>query len=192
MSVLVPSQDQLMQRSVKVEKRFELLDWFLASEFQAWKMVDIYYPSISPNTLFLVVGQVLTNEFHISHKTHGSVPCEIRISSDIEISDEPNITTLQSLGIQRVNPCFGFEKCRRRIQGNSGEFYSIVLDWYPSTRVQRFRQEFLSIPLESIFKSNLLQISSNLIDCSKSLPFPCRIRNRLQAALNHQNQQIRA
>jgi len=79
MSVLVPSQDQLMQRSVKVEKRFELLDWFLASESQAWEMVGIYYLSISPNTLFLVVRQVLTNEFHISHKSHGSVPCTHRL-----------------------------------------------------------------------------------------------------------------
>jgi len=181
-----------MQRSVKVEKRFELLDWFLASEFQAWKMVDIYYPSVSPNTLFLVVGQVLTNEFHISHKTHGSAPCEVRISSDIAMSDEPDFTTLQSFGIEGVHPSFGFEKCRRGVQGNNGELFSIVLDWYPSTRVQRFRQEFLSIPLENIFKLDPLQISTNSIDCSKSLPFRSRIQNRFRTALNHQNRQIRS
>ena len=155
MSVLVPSQDQLTQRLVKVETSFKLLDWFLASEFQAWKMVDIYYPLNSPNTIFLVVGQVLTHEFHISHKRHGSASCQVRISSDIEMSDEPDIRTLQSFGIQGVTPCSGFEKCRTRLQGNSREFYSIILEWYPSARVQRFRhQESLPIPLESIFKSD--------------------------------------
>ena len=62
-------------------------------------MVDIYYLSMSPNTFFLVVGQVLTNEFHICHKTHGSILCEARISLDIEMSEEPDIIPLQSFRI---------------------------------------------------------------------------------------------
>jgi len=110
MSVLVPSQDQLTRRSVKVEKSFQLLDWFLASEFQAWKMVDIYYPSISPNTVFLMVGQVLTNEFHICHKRHGSAPCEVKLSSEIEMPDEPDLRTLQSFRNSKSHPLFRFRK----------------------------------------------------------------------------------
>jgi hypothetical protein len=180
MSILVPSQDQLTQRSVKVEKSFQLLDWFQASEFQAWKMVDIYHPSLSPNTIFLVMGQVLTNEFHIGHKWHANAPCEVRISSDLEIPNEPDIRTLQSFGIQTVTPGIGFEKCRRKLEGNA-ESFSIVLDWYPSARVRRFRlQESFSVPLESIFRADPFQVSTNTIECSKILPFPSQIQSLLR------------
>ena len=57
MSVLIPSQEQLVYRSCVEEEYYNLLNWFSWVEQRAWDRVNAYFANERPSRIFLVTGQ---------------------------------------------------------------------------------------------------------------------------------------
>jgi hypothetical protein len=104
----------------------------------AWRKVDTYFPSSRPQNIFIVTGQLLTNEFCISHKEYGSDPCEVKIKTQTKLPDSVDPDVILSYGLKDVVGSIGFEQVFRKEINDSNE-YSIVLEVFNSPRIQQFR-----------------------------------------------------
>jgi hypothetical protein len=154
MSVLVPSQEPLEHRAAREQRFFDLLDWFQAIQFEAWRRVNSYFIDFKPQTIFIVTGQTLTSECSISHKKYGERACEVILESQDALPDVVDPKEIPSYGCTKAIASGGFEGGAPKLQDDPRK-YSILLEVFTSSRVMPF--EFKKTPtlrarVESHFK----------------------------------------
>jgi hypothetical protein len=139
LSVLIPGNDDFVQRACRWQMRWYLLRWFRKVEARVWEFVTAHYGRRRPQKIFLVTGQTLTNEYWISHQEQRSVGCEVFIGGEAGI---PNIIeghTYWGYGIGRVRASRGFEIEGRRSNDGTERLHSIFFQTeYSSSPINRF------------------------------------------------------
>ena len=150
MSVLVPGQNPLLYRCCLDEQYYELIDWFSAIETNAWAAINAYFGHQRPKEIFLVTGQILTSEYHITHTQDAISECEVHIEGNSGSTLITQENTLLGNRIKAVSANGGFEN-RAPVSASAHAAYSVFLQLYRSHPILPIRKT-LTPRLEEIYK----------------------------------------
>ena len=153
LSVLIPGEKPLTRQTCLDQQKEKLITWFSAVEVLAWEWVNATYPKARPDTIFLVTGQTLTDEYDITHQEKAHSRCEVLLERDPNI-ESPEIEVL-GYKFHTATGFFGFETRRRKSPTDTGKsrLYSVFLEIHESKPIKRIRFEpALRARLEDMFK----------------------------------------
>lgn len=137
LSVLVLGDDPLKYRRCEGDHAYDLKDWFLCVEMNAWKRVEYHE---RPKEIFLVIGQHLTPAYAISHKVHGSSECEVMVKAQLAAPSIVSGGILGNFAITEAYASTGFEHVVTKSSTTDPIQYTIFLHTYKSGPIQRFRK----------------------------------------------------
>jgi hypothetical protein len=152
-SILVPSQDELLHRACLDAEYYDLLDWFSAVEMKAWVAVNSYFAANRPKKLFLVTGQTLTSEYSITHKQALQNECEIHLEANAGVPVVAEANMLLGYNVKRVSASVGFEVCSQKFdQMSERRLYSVFLEVYESDPINFIRSKLLAPRLKAMYE----------------------------------------
>ena len=124
MSVLIPSQEQLVYRSCVEEEYYNLLNWFSWVEQRAWDRVNAYFANERPSRIFLVTADTLSPSYAITHKESSSSECEVLLEASVAIPNTLDTNALVQHKIERAYASFGFEEVKASQGSENIPFYT--------------------------------------------------------------------
>jgi hypothetical protein len=140
-SLLVPDQEPLTKTGCFANEANNLRGWILNNSPDVWGFVDSIHPDDRPKKLFLVLEQVLTRTYHITHKQGSSQECEIEFSAGIKLPSVGDASAFVNCHVEKAQAGFGFEVVRE----TSDVQYAIFLDvhWLFPARVLSLTSGFV-------------------------------------------------
>lgn len=125
MSALVPGQEPLLRRICLGHRLQEVKTWFGAIEAKAWAYVNAEN-EVRPQKIFLVVGQILTSEYSISHQETGTTSCKIELSFNTDLPPLGSAKLVTGYECERVQSSAGFQLVKRKSESGDS-LHSIFL-----------------------------------------------------------------
>jgi hypothetical protein len=140
MSILYHGQDAIQNRQCIGEREQQLLSWFATVEESAWGYVNATAEP-RPNSIYLVIGQVLTNEYAIAHNSAGSMQCSLSVAANVDVAGIINQNIRLGTSFQRVSVLAGFPLVMSASPDNT--LHSIFMKVRQSGPMSRFRKKSL-------------------------------------------------
>jgi hypothetical protein len=127
----------------------ELLVWFSAVEERAWAWVNATAYR-RPTCIFLVTGQILTDEYAISHQQSGSLTCSVSVGANVEVPNVISSDVLLGTAFKKVEVGPGFQL--RMEKSPNDVLHSIFLKVRESKPISRMRKKGLAEKLSQLHK----------------------------------------
>lgn len=155
-SVLIPSQNPLQYRACLEAEEPELLIWFAKVERHAWEYVHTFFFNNRPDSIFLVLGQTLTDEYSICHLEAGSSSCEVSIEPSVNLGQLVKAHVGLGYGLKKASASIGFRIQRENNENTNilplSSIYLQIYESFPLRRLQIMMKTTLSDRIERMFK----------------------------------------
>lgn len=140
-SVLIPSERPLHYRACLGRDESSLLIWFAKVERQAWEYVHTFFNNARPDSIFLVIGQTLTDEYFICHLENISSSCEVSIEPNVNITHLGEGNLRLGYGLEKARASLGFwiHKSGSNENPDSLPLFSVYLQMYESFPIRRIQ-----------------------------------------------------
>jgi hypothetical protein len=141
----MPGRDNFIRRECQTPHLWQLKRYFLDNQESFWDFVTTFEGDKRPRIIHLVTGQILTNEYHITHQQNSMSGCTISVKSAPSVPIKLKKGEYFMCSNDNLRATSGFEV----YSAGSDKLYSIFFETDVSSPINRFSFKYPKSNLRS-------------------------------------------